>query len=299
MCPHYFTKSTLCFAFCGAVAVLSALAAPESAPFGQVRLVHDTKVALRVQLTLRSPEGVLASAEETLNGLAGETLVLERTLAGGPEPLRVQLAVIAYPDERGECRLEIRSEVSRGQPVPTTSSRTVGTAAERLNLVDLWTDRADRLRLVAGLSVGWEVVPRLTTLAPDSEPIDLVFELLDASDPGRPELIERHRLGGLVGAPSRYTFKRTLDRSALEPGATGPSPAGDARLVLEALPERIEDGQVSLAVRLQYEARAPGSESPTLDLSLTDRVPPGFGVELALPRKPGEPALVFRVTPYF
>jgi hypothetical protein len=34
-------------------------------------------------------------------------------------------------------------------------------------------------------------------------------------------------------------------------------------------------------------------------MSLTDRVPPGTGVELALPRRPGEPALLFRVTPYF
>ncbi len=295
---HYFILAVTGSFFLGAP-VYSAASAPEKGPFGPIRVVYDTRVTLRIQLTLRSPEGVEASATETLEGLAGETLVARASLAAGSRPLSVLMSVIAYPDESGVCRLEVRSEVSRGEPLPTTAARSLDTASGRLNLVDLWTNRADRLRLVAGLTASWEIVPRLTTLAPDSEPIDLVFELLDASDAGRPELLERHRLGGLVGAASRYTFKRGLDRSALEADPSEPSPAGDARLVLEALPERIEDGQVSLALRLQYEARAPDTEVPSLDLSLTDRVPPGNGVELALPRNPGEPALIFRVTPYF
>lgn len=265
-----------------------------------VRLVHDTLVTIRVQLTLRSPEGVIGSAEETLRGLAGETFVLERSLGEGPRPVAVVLTTVPHADESGTCRLEVRSEVSRGQPVPVVATRTLKTASGRLNLVDIWTDRADRLRLVAALTASWEIVPRLTTLAPESEPVDLLFELLDATDPARPELLERHRLGGIVGARTRYTSARgatTLVSSTGRAAGAGSDVAG--RLVLEALPESIEGGLVTLALRLQYETKDTASPVPPLDLSLSDDVPPGAGVEIALPRTPGKPALLFRVTPYF
>jgi hypothetical protein len=262
--------------------------------------VHDTVVTLRIQLTLRSPEGVLDSSEELLRGLAGETFVLERSLGEGPRPVAVVLTAVPLADESGSCRLEVRSEVSRGQPVPAVANRTLTTASDRLNLVDLWTDRADRLRLVAAFTASWEIVPRLTTLVPESEPVDLLFELVDATDPVQPELLERHRLSGIVGAKTRYTFARATGKLV---SSTGRALAGGddsgARLVLEALPASIEAGLVTLALRLQVESKDPASPVPPLDLSLQDRVPPGTGVELALPRKPGEPALLFRVTPYF
>lgn len=267
-----------------------------------VRLVHDTQVTLRVQLTLRSPEGVLGSAEETLHGLAGETLVLERSLGDGPRPLSVVLTIVPEADESGTCRLEVRSEVSRGQPVPVVASRTLTTAADRLSLVDLWTDRADRLRLVAAFTAGWEVVPRLTMLVPENEPLDLLFELVDATNPAKPELLERHRLGGIVGARTRYTFARVAGTLVSSTGRARAGAARDdaaARLVLEALPESIEGGLVTLALRLHYQSAEPAAPAPPLELSLTDRVAPGNGVEIALPRKAGEPALLFRVTPYF
>ncbi len=265
-----------------------------------VRLVHDTVVNLTVQLTLRSPEGVLGTAEETLHGLAGETLVFERSLGDGPRPLSVVLTIVPQADETGSCRLEVRSEVSRGQPVPVVTSRTLTTASGRLSLVDIWTDRADRLRLVAAFTASWEIVPRLTTLAPESEPLDLLFELIDATDPAKPELLERHRLGGIVGAKTRYTFARAGGKLVSSTGrALAGSDDAGARLVLEALPESIEAGLLTLALRLQYQAADPAAPVPPLDLSLTDHVPPGSGVEIALPRKPGEPALLFRVTPYF
>jgi hypothetical protein len=265
-----------------------------------VRLVQDTVITLRVQLTLRSPEGVLGTAEETLRGLAGDTLVLERSLGAGPRPVAVVLTIVPHADESGSCRLEIRSEVSRGQPVPVTASRTLETASERLNLVDVWTDRADRLRLVAAFTASWEIVPRLTTLAPESEPVDLLFELVDATDPAKPELLERHRLGGIVGATTRYTFARAAGTLVSSTGrARSAGDDAEARLALEALPESIEGGLVTLALRLRYESKDPESPAPPLDMSHTDRVPPGTGIELALPRKPGEPALLFRVTPYF
>ena len=69
--------------------------------------------------------------------------------------------------------------------------------------------------------------------------------------------------------------------------------------MLEALPESIEGGLLGLSLRLQLESKDPAAPAPPLDLRASDRVPPGSGVEIALPRKPGEPALLFRVTPYF
>jgi len=300
ICSNYFKlkmHSTILFV------ALSAGSSTPARPEGgvpPVRLVHDTVVTLRVQLTLRSPEGVLASAEETLRGLAGETFVLERSLGEGPRPVAVVLTTVPHADESGSCRLEVRSEVSRGQPVPVIAARTMITAADRLNLIDIWTDRADRLRLVAAFTASWEIVPRLTTLAPESEPVDLLFELVDATDPAKPELLERHRLSGIVGAKTRYTFTRAAGKIVSSTGralASGDDAA--ARLVLEALPGSIEAGLVVLALRLQVESNDPASPAPPLDMALEDRVPPGTGVEIALPRKPGEPALLFRVTPYF
>ncbi len=286
--------------------MLAALAGGASIParaeggLPPVRLVHDTVVSLRVQLTLRSPEGVLGTAEETLHGLAGETLVLARSLGDGPRPLSVVLTVVPHADESGSCRLEVRSEVSRGQPVPIVASRILTTASERLSLVDIWTDRADRLRLVAAFTASWEIVPRLTALAPESEPVELLFELVDATDPARPELIERHRLGGIVGAKTLYTFAQAAGKPVSSTGrALAGSDHAGARLVLEALPQSIDAGLLTLALRLQYQTTDPAAPVPPLDLSLEDRVPPGSGVEIALPRKPGEPALLFRVTPYF
>ena len=300
ICSNYFTISAPGAILLAAVSAGSLAPARAEGGLPPVRLVHDTVVTLRVQLTLRSPEGVLGSAEETLRGLAGETFVLERSLGEGPRPVAVVLTTVPHADESGVCRLDVRSEVSRGQPVPVVANRTLSTASDRLNLVDIWTDRADRLRLVAAFTASWEIVPRLTTLAPESEPVDLLFELVDATDPAKPELLERHRLGGIVGARTRYSFARTAGTLVSSTGrAAAAGDAAGARLVLEALPDSIEGGLVTLALRLQYEAKDPEAPVPPLDMSLTDRVPPGAGVEIALPRKPGEPALLFRVTPYF
>ncbi|MCU0223332.1 MAG: hypothetical protein MUF27_04540 [Acidobacteria bacterium] len=284
-----------------ASAAASGLSARAEGGIPPVRLVQDTVVSLRVQLTLRSPEGVLGSVEETMRGLAGETMVLERALGDGPRPVAVVLTIVPLADEAGTCRLDVRSEVSRGQPVPVVANRSLATSAGRLNLVDIWTDRADRLRLVAAFTANWEIVPRLTALAPESEPVDLLFELVDATDAsGTEAVLERHRLGGIVGAKTRYTFARAPGRLVSSTGraaATGDAPT--ARLVLEALPESIEGGLLGLSLRLQLESQDPAAPAPALDLSASDRVPPGGAVEIALPRKPGEPALLFRVTPYF
>ncbi|MCU0253218.1 MAG: hypothetical protein MUE47_01640 [Acidobacteria bacterium] len=286
--------------------LLSAMTAGSSHPvrgeggIPPIRLVQDTVVSLHVQLTLRGPEGVLGTAEATLRGLSGETMVLERALGDPSRPVAVVLTIVPRADESGACRLEVRSEVSRGQPVPTVALRTLTTASERLNLVDIWADRADRIRLVAAFSASWEIVPRLTTLAPESEPVELLFEFVNATDPARPELLEQHRLSGIVGSPSRYAFTRAPGRLVSSTGralSAGDEPA--ARLVLEALPRAIEGGLIDLALRLQLESKDPGRPAPPLDLEVSDRVPPGSGVEIALPRKPDEPALRIRVTPYF
>lgn len=301
ICSDYFTSIALGAILLAASAVPAGLPARAEGGLPPVRLIQDTVVSLRVQLTLRSPEGVLGSVDETLRGLAGETMVLERTLGDGPRPVAVVLTIVPQADESGTCRLDVRSEVSRGQPVPVVANRSLATSSDRLNLVDIWADRADRLRLVAAFSASWEIVPRLTTLAPESEPVDLLFELVDATDAsGTEAVLERHRLGGIVGARTRYTFARAPGRLVSSSGraaAAGDAPA--ARLVLEALPESIEGGLLGLSLRLQLESKDPAAPAPPLDLTASDRVPPGSGVEIALPRKPGEPALLFRVTPYF
>jgi hypothetical protein len=263
---------------------------PAAAGTPPLSLVHDTVVSLEVRLSLVGPDGAIDLVQEKLEVLEGETLDQHRLLEATP-PVSVVLELTPRIERARElCLVAIGGRVRDGAGGVEIDTQ-VAAAPTRLRLVELWRDEARSLRLVLGVAALWKDVPRVTTVLEGARPVELLVEMHAG---GR--LIERHRLGSMVGDAVTVGAGR-------RDTATGPAGAeGLAEgAMIEIAPRSLEDGVLDLAVRLVV---ASGSDEsgllpPSGELAARERVLPGEAVQLPLPSPEGAPPLLVRVVPYF
>jgi hypothetical protein len=249
---------------------------------GKLHLSHQTWVQIDVQLVAKSSGGRVNEWRDTMRGRAGENLASASEMLIGAQPVTVGLAISTRPDRNaGTLLLRIESEVHGAGLRPTSSARSMKLVPGRVGLAELWRDPSTGASLVAVLSGSWEEVPQLTPILPGAEPIDLVIELVARDDQGE-HLLEQHRLGGLVGSPSRYELGGT-------PGASKTR----ERFAVEVLPESLRGGDLLLTARLMRD----GEQTPVALLE-REELKSGFSLDLSLPLEPGK-QLIARITPFF
>ncbi len=271
--------------------LLILLAAPSLWAASPLTLTHELRVKIKLQLTLQQPPLPAKTVEETLVGRAGETLAFVRDVGERPGELVVALTVIAEPDlAAGMCHLLFDSEVHQQGKAAVQLSRDAQVGPGRLLLSDIWSEDATKRRLMLAISTSWEEIPQLQTLHPGAEPVELMLEVL-AWDGSNYRSLEKNRMGSIVGKTINYVFKR-------RPGLAEDAPPTE-RLHIEMLPESIRDGAVMLKVRVRREHGGVGDDRPAAETSLSERLFPGFAIDVPLAGLAGQPGLIFRVTPYF
>lgn len=264
-----------------ALAIAARLAPPASAQ-DKLTLVQQTWVVLDVVLIAQDRLGRTTEARETLRGRAGERLAFATPLAVDEGALTVGVMLAARPDRRtGTLRVGVEAEVVPQRRRPTTTTRQLVAEPGRTALAELWRDPSSRAGVVLALTGRWEEVPEVARFLPGSEPLDLVLEVL-AREGDQETLLEQHRLGGLVGSPTRYDVSLQTDGAG-----------SSERVVVELLPQRIVARDLTIGARLSRD----GATTPQAQIEeLT--VPSGFSFELTLPVAEGRSLLV-RVTPFF
>ncbi|MDH3283860.1 MAG: hypothetical protein OEQ13_03905, partial [Acidobacteriota bacterium] len=192
------------------------------------------------------------------------------------------------------CDLMIESELRRHGAESVTTKRHAKVEAGRLLLTEIWGDASTGRRLVLAVVTTWEKVPTISALVPGAEPLDLLVEVfLGHGEAG--ELVERHQLGGLVGSPISYTFRQLPGASPV--GARPDEEIGELRI--EVLPHDIRGGKADLDIKIEHVGTSPYSKIASMNLSLRERLAPGFSVSMPLPLGVEGVPLVFRITPYF
>ncbi len=265
----------------------------QSAP--PITLVYETRVEISAKILLHGPAETSHEVEEVLAGLAGDRLAMAKQFPSAAGPLAVGLIVEARPDEgTGRCSLRIESEVRRHTAEAVTATRDAEVESGRLLLTDIWSDAQTGTKLVLALVANWKQVPTISTLVPGAEPLDLLVEVLLGHGADE-EVVERHRLGGLVGSRISYTFRQLPGTESV--GARSPDEIGE--LKIEVLPHEIRAGKADLDIKIEHLGASPYSKIATMNLSLRERLAPGHSVSLPLPRAVDGAPLVFRVTPYF
>ncbi len=290
--PEAWRRSTRHAVAAAALALACASVTADAAP--KISLVYETRVTLSARILVHDPGGGSSHDLGVYEGLTATPFPLTATVPTRGGRLTIDATIEARPDEASElCALRVEATVRADGRDPSRTLRDARLGPDRLLLVDVWSDPAVSTRVVLVLSARWERVPSLTALAPGAEPVDLIVEVL--LDEGTSEtLLERHRLGGLVGSPIRYAFRQFANLADRQEQAGDPG-----ELVIEIVPRSIENGVADLAVRIRHVGDSPYSDLAALDLSVSEKLPPGGTVRVPLPRGPGSAPLVFRLTPYF
>jgi hypothetical protein len=290
------------------VLVACGFAAPAHAvslegPAGRVTVTERTQVELRVKLIHKAGETARTILDETLEGMAGDPLEVTAEPVVARQPVELGLTFVARADQDdGLLPVRVVSRVidpDRGRLLGKLR-RTMKLPDGRLRLVDLWSSRQARERLVLALTATWKQVPRAVPVSPEAHPVDLVVEVLREGRQGARELLERHRLSTLIGSPVSYTFtRRPRGATAAKAGPAEEEAATPGQLRIEVLPDRLHEDEVGLSIGIRHEGEDIYSDLSSLDLRVRHEVGPGFSVKVPLPDTEGGPTLLFRVTPYF
>lgn len=294
-----------CWLLAAAVSACAAPAAP-AGPLDRVTVTHRTEVELDLRVLRRTPDGADTIFQETLEGVAGESLTLEENVLIGTTELVTRLVFVCSEDQ-GTGSLPVRLHARIDDPVSgrplARVERTLKLADGRLRLVDLWSAGGPGQRLVLALSARWKEVPEVVPVRADVLPVDLVVEVLRSRQGRSPELLERHRLSTLVGSEVGYTFvqqapvgRSSRESEGADPADGGPSPG---QFEIEVLPDSVRDDEVSLSISIRQRGRNIYSDVPAVDLRVRHEVAPGLSVDVPLPGTQEGGGLLFRITPYF
>ncbi len=277
------------------VVIAAGIFLPRAWASSPLTLTYETRVTVNFQLTLRPPSGTPVVVQETLKARAGETIAFAKEIKNGGTALVTALTFIVEPAaDDASCRLRIDSEVHPDSASPVRVHRDTTLASGRLLLLDIWSDPAAKERLILTSSVSWERIPQVAALRPGAEAVEILLEVMERRGDDYRSL-ESNRLASIVGSKVAYSFQQQPGLVDAAEGAQEPS----QQLVIEILPESITDGRVFLRVRLRREHAADGENGPAIDTTVSEKLPPGFSLDLPLAGRAGDNALVFRITPYF
>lgn len=263
--------------------VLPALAADGARGIAPtVQVTRELRAEIDLTLLLDDAGGQRVVHTARLSGGPGTPLPLTTALEG-TAPLKVEIVLTPRADGApNRCLLALDSSVRDRDRARAEAHRDLPSRPGRVTLVDLWSDGARRL--IAAIACRWTDRPRIDPLDGTRTEIELTVELIADPDDGPEQLLERHRLRGLVGSPLTYAIGRNA----------GAAPLG---MTLDLLPRSIENDRVRLEIRLR--GRAGDESAGSLDVSVRESLPSGASLDLPLPTRGTGPRLIFRIRPIF
>jgi hypothetical protein len=205
----------------------------------------------------------------SFEGRAGEPLSIRRVLGQAENAVGVALTLTPRCTAAGleGCGFRVRTRVETAEGRTTTRDVELAAPHGRLRLAELWHGEEGEALLLT-LVARWGETPRVSRLLPGARDVELVVEVLRD---GR--VSTRHRLGGIVGRPSRLVLERRREGAEEEEGT----------LSLIATPRTLRDDELDLSLRLELAEAG----TTTYEAEAREWIPHGGAVEAPLPQ-PGD-----------
>ncbi|GEM_PF-5448214 len=284
--PAAIGVSALLVAFCLSVTT-------HSATSPSIRLVYGKQVSITVTVALIDRTGTHVLHEQTLEGTADERLMLDTLLTrqGRDIPWSFRASFKVHDGDEAShedaSEVEWRTRTALGRNEPTRTHRRSAVENGRLTVAEIWGRKDPPERLVMQVNTQWTQVPQLVRTAPTAEPIGLIIEVLGRRNE-RIEVLESHRVFGLVGDESKISFERSPE-------------GGDTsdEVHVTVIPHHVGKEGIRIGLRIRYRETLEGGTTVPTIRNLTEDVPAGSSITLDIPEAEGRPSLAVRVTPFF